>query len=113
MHSVIINIFVALFLSSCNGLNEECACNFDYAPVCSNGEQFDNACLAKCNNVESFEQGPCKCNENSGEVCAIPRMNPCPEGKMCSQVMPKARLFQNECAAMNEKAHIVSKKECL
>ncbi|WP_365993258.1 hypothetical protein [Halobacteriovorax sp. JY17] len=112
MHSLIRIIFILLLLTSCNDKPQECACTFEYKPVCADGKQFDNKCLAKCNGAINFSESRCDCNSASGEVCARPPMPPCPEGMMCTQVMPPPKLYSSECEALKEKAEILKKEMC-
>ncbi|GEM_PF-1382996 len=113
MHSLISALLLFTLLSSCKSeAPQECACTFEYAPVCSNGKQFDNQCLAKCNGAENITKGACDCNINSGEVCATPPMKECPEGMMCTQVMPTPKVYPNECEALKDKAQIIKMKNC-
>ncbi|WP_372653515.1 hypothetical protein [Halobacteriovorax sp.] len=112
MHSLIASLALLFILSSCNEKVKECACTFEYAPVCSNGVQYDNKCLAKCNGALDITPGECKCNINSGEVCATPSMKECPEGMMCTQVMPSPRIYTNECEALKDKAQVTKMNNC-
>lgn len=112
MHSLISTILLLFILGSCNDEPIECACTFEYSPVCSNGVQYDNKCLAKCNQAKNIIPGKCGCSTNSGEVCATPSMQECPEGMMCTQVMPSPRVYSNECEALKDKAQIINMQNC-
>ena len=53
------------------------------------------------------------CNQNSGQVCGQPPMPKCPEGQFCTQQMPDAILFNNECELISSGASIVEMSVCL
>jgi hypothetical protein len=119
-------LFTFLFLTSCGadllnsrspsseGTSSEksCICTFEFNPVCSAGVTYDNPCIAKCNGAQSFSNGKCECNESSGSVCATPPMPTCAPGMMCSQVMPQAKTYSNECEMIKAKASFVKKGSC-
>lgn len=52
------------------------------------------------------------CPKTGPAVCAHPPMPPCPAGKVCIQVMPKARWFANECEVKNAGAFIAKESAC-
>ena len=119
-------ILTFIFISSCgpDQLNDRfpssegtsstnaCMCTFEYNPVCSAGKSFDNPCIAKCNGVETFSNGKCVCNKDSGTMCATPPMPICAPGMMCAQVMPAPKTYSNECEMIKAKAVNLKKGSC-
>ncbi len=114
-------LIILFLLTSClfnseikktSSVQSQCNCTFEFNPVCSNGTTYDNPCLAKCKGVSIFEIGKCECNPNSGPVCATPPMQACPEGMLCTQVMPIPKQYDNECEMNKEGATIIKPGAC-
>ncbi len=78
MTKIFKNLLAALFLSmvliqcgsqedACNGDKiADCVCDASYVPVCGCDEvTYSNACVAKCEGVKEFKNGPCTVQSNS------------------------------------------------
>ena len=127
--------FIAFFIASCGqSFNTDggsvqdsqfnavtCSCTQNYDPVCSysNGRYvtYTNACLAQCAGVD-FSYGVCTqsstnsgCNINSGQVCGRPKLN-CNAGEVCTDTLPSARLYANECELIRDDADLVNASNC-
>jgi hypothetical protein len=50
--------------------------------------------------------------KDSGPVCALPPMPPCPQGLSCAQVMPPAQTYDNECEMEKAGAHFLHAGPC-
>ncbi|OUR92918.1 hypothetical protein A9Q84_20630 [Halobacteriovorax marinus] len=98
--------------SSSSPISQSCNCTFEYNPVCSGGQTYDNSCIAGCNGVEVYSNGRCECNTQSGEVCAQPPMPVCPQGMACAQVMPMPLIYPSECDMKRAGAQFIKNGSC-
>ena len=115
-------ILPIFLLASCLDINKtstesslnknQCVCTFEYNPVCAKGITYDNPCIAKCKGVTKYDLSKCLCDINSGIVCARSPMKECPQGMLCSQVMPSPQQFKNECEMIKAKADFIKKGAC-
>jgi hypothetical protein len=61
------------------------------------------------NSTSKSSSEDCK---NSGPVCALPPMPPCPQGLSCAQVMPAAQTYDNQCEMEKAGAHFLHEGPC-
>jgi len=53
-------------------LNSACNCSSSYSPVCGNGQDFDNICIAtECHKATNVTTGHCDCKKNQVNVCGV------------------------------------------
>ncbi|MFA6237183.1 MAG: hypothetical protein WC635_07645 [Bacteriovorax sp.] len=57
--------------SGLSNLSSGCACTSSYSPVCGDGRDYDNTCIAQCFGAQVINAGHCNCSSASTLVCGI------------------------------------------
>ncbi|KAI8467507.1 MAG: hypothetical protein J3K34DRAFT_34076 [Monoraphidium minutum] len=87
-----------------------CACPRIFRPVCANADQFPNECVAKCNGVTSFTEGPCP----PPPVAPVPK--PVPDCVCTANYLPvcgaDGKTYSNACMARCGGIEVASEGDC-